>query len=220
VSERRRRLLWLVLGGCLLAIGVGVPFVLSGPDPCLPIGCPSPFAWSLYLPIRAGSIPAIQAIVLYVGLAAGLVLIARAAAPRWPLLGGSLAVLLALVLAGSIAESSSLTGTWYPPHVLAGGHEGTVVTVWRACDPALLELEITSSSSEDYRVYVTRPPASYRPATSYTTHATLPPGARDTGYHRGTWQLWSDEGELSKAVWLKSGSTVEQWPRAYPLPCF
>ncbi len=218
-----RRLVLLIFGLSILVLGVGAPFVRPGPDPCLPIGCPSPFSWKVYLPVRRGSLPAAQALVLYVALVVGLVSIARAVAPRWPLLGGSVAALLALVLAGSIAASSSLVGAWYAPDDLRGRQERVLVSIRRdpcdPCDPSLLELIVSSSIRQVDLTYVAEPPPSFHPATSFTTNTTLPSDARDSGYHRGTWHLWTSPERLNEAVWLKSGSTVERWPFAHPLAC-
>jgi hypothetical protein len=49
-------------------------------------------------------------------------------------------------------------------------------------------------------------------ASTFDGNATLPTGARDTGYHRHGWHLWVKDGAIDRAVWLVHGDTVERWP--------
>ena len=49
-------------------------------------------------------------------------------------------------------------------------------------------------------------------ASTFDGNATLPTGARDTGYHRHGWHLWVKDGAIDRAVWLVHDDTVERWP--------
>jgi hypothetical protein len=67
---------------------------------------------------------------------------------------------------------------------------------------------------EPHRVWYARDPHGQLPAdmlvAPYREHATMPPGARDTGYRHGDWKLWRD-GDRSR-VWVRTPSGVESWP--------
>jgi hypothetical protein len=49
-------------------------------------------------------------------------------------------------------------------------------------------------------------------ASPFDGNATLPRGARDTGYHRHGWHLWVKDSVIDRAVWLVHDDTVERWP--------
>jgi hypothetical protein len=49
-------------------------------------------------------------------------------------------------------------------------------------------------------------------ASAFDGNATLPTGARDTGYHRHGWHLWVKDTAIDRAVWLVHDDTVERWP--------
>ncbi len=46
----------------------------------------------------------------------------------------------------------------------------------------------------------------------FDPHATLPPGAQDTGFRLGDTQLWTDPADPT-TIYLKATDTVERWPR-------
>ena len=94
-----------------------------------------------------------------------------------------------------------------------------VLALSRACgDPSVLELRLTRpveqvvelpGADEQILSYVANgDPVHYHLATSLSDRAPLPAGARDTGFHRGTRQVWVDPDLLHEAVWLKSGGTI------------
>ena len=49
-------------------------------------------------------------------------------------------------------------------------------------------------------------------ASTFDGNATLPTGARDTGFHRHGWHLWVKDRAIDRAVWLLHDDTLERWP--------
>src|SRR5213593_2243906 len=98
-----KRRVWLAAAGLGLVAGsLALVWFLPGPDPCLPVGCPSHFSWGFHTPFPEGNFSGAQAIVLFGGVLVGTIMIAIAVAPRSLVLGVPLAGAGAILLAGSI----------------------------------------------------------------------------------------------------------------------
>jgi hypothetical protein len=77
------------------------------------------------------------------------------------------------------------------------------------------------TSRADTVEYVRDPKGSYgKPAfvSGFSANATLPSGARDTGFRQGERELWLDPTDDS-AVYVKSSAGVERWPRGEVPAC-
>ena len=62
-----------------------------------------------------------------------------------------------------------------------------------------------------------RDPDGVLPATEvtapYEAHTSLPPTAKDTGFHQRDLHLWIVPAQIGEAVYLVRGQNVERWPR-------
>lgn len=71
-----------------------------------------------------------------------------------------------------------------------------------------------ATTDEDTRLFVRDPDGMFADVTSQTfdPQAEVPPDAIYSGYHRGTWELWTSPSVADSAVFLVNGRTVERWP--------
>jgi hypothetical protein len=69
-----------------------------------------------------------------------------------------------------------------------------------------------------YRQYVRDPEGVLHSSfsLSFDLDPTLPAAAETTGYHSGDWELWINESEADRFIYLVNGARVERWPRADP----
>ncbi len=200
------------------------------------ITLPEPVQLGLHTPYLEGTFSSLQALVLYAGIGCGLELLARGIVPWRPTVGSLVAVALAIVLAGSITGSSSMTGVWYgidgrslpnglgqsaQAQLVMSVEQGPVHCGWGSVlflDLAWPPGRVVSLPLHkgDQELGYVRDPAGRYPtkglATSFDGSVSLPAVAGYTGFHRGTWQLWVIPSERNVAVWMKSGDTVERWP--------
>ena len=107
-------------------------------------------------------------------------------------------------------------------HVLRGAEHcgwGSVIflhTSW--------PLGTVTHGGSDWRQYVRDPDGAlgeaYGLSGPYDDNVTLPANATYSGYHRGTWQLWTSPSDADRAVYLVHNNAVERWPRApQPILC-
>ena len=239
-GKRRVRLAAAGLG--LVAGSLALVWFRPGPDPCLPVGCPSHFSWGFHAPFPEGNFSGGQAVVLFGGALMGAIAMAIAVAPRSLVLGVPLAGAVAILLAGSITGSSSLTGPWFDAEgrqLLGTNGSPYTASVSIARGPShcgwdsvlllglrwpLGHVPQAPHRNDNILPYIKDPRGAYADARKYPAafdgSAQLPADARATGYHRGTWELWVSPSRIHEGVWLKSGSTIEEWPYdASPIGC-
>jgi hypothetical protein len=75
-------------------------------------------------------------------------------------------------------------------------------------------LGTVAATSETTRLFVRDPEGIFADVESerFDAQAELPTDAKHTGFHRGTWELWTSASIADRAVFLVNGSTVEKWP--------
>jgi hypothetical protein len=76
---------------------------------------------------------------------------------------------------------------------------------------------------DDYRQYVRDPEGllNFSVVDVFGRDAQLPPGAMATGYHADGWELWINEPEADRFVYVVHDGRAERWPRARdPIYCY
>jgi hypothetical protein len=103
---------------------------------------------------------------------------------------------------------------WQGPTHCGWGRLVFLVISW----PLGKEVPGAFMSDQHTRMFVRLSTTGDLPASDFTSKfdgsATLPPNARDTGYHRNGWRLWVVDKAIDRAVWLVNDDTVERWPAA------
>jgi hypothetical protein len=81
-------------------------------------------------------------------------------------------------------------------------------------------LGTVADTPDTTRLFVRDPDGIFADAESvaFEAQAELPVDAINTGFHRGTWELWTSATIADKAAFLVNGNTVEKWPLLVSTP--
>jgi hypothetical protein len=138
------------------------------------------------------------------------------------------------LLPGLGAGTSNVEGVWYDGEGAAlpdgsPSSEGTVLFVFRGSKQCQWgsatfmhvgwPLGTAANSLGDWRQYVRDPEGLFDDGAlrvGFLSNTALPDDAADTGYHRGSWQLWVSPSQADDAVFVVNETTgaVERWGRS------
>jgi hypothetical protein len=235
-NQRRARDVELLFGGVTLVIaGLVLVSVMPGPDPCLPVLCPSP-PLGFGLPIGPGGMTGAQIATLVLFVVGGAVLIARAMTSRWWII--AVAATSAVLIAAFLFNAASPIGPWRTAEdsSIGFGQRPFVADITRGpshCGQQRIafltmawppgseidRLRFPSSASREFAWSDRNDLTMMRPAVDSSLVDQLPADAVDTGLRRGSWELWTSPGLGDTAVFLKSGTYIQRWPQVRPTAC-
>ena len=222
-----RGLILFLLALALIGAAVAAT-ALPGPALCLPPGCDLPI--SISWPFGPAGLSGLRILSVFVVFLLTAILVAVVLGSRRRRRTLLIGIPVAIVLSWVVVDGASPIGQWFAadgtplsseghPLVLSvergSGHCG-----WKGVGFLSLAWPLDRPvpgafmSNPRTKVYVRQTTSAY-PVTSLATTpaivASMPKDARDTGLHRGSWKLWVSPSQLTRAVFLSSGDTIERW---------